>query len=67
MSLAGTQLLFSDRNLPIPPSTESTSPPPRVQNTIDRICWFPVYERGGGGTGAGGLRGERKTGLILET
>ncbi|RXN38338.1 hypothetical protein ROHU_001206 [Labeo rohita] len=23
---------------------ESASPPPRVQNTVDRIGWFPVYE-----------------------
>ncbi len=64
-----TSLLWTV-TFPVHQVLKSASPPSWVQNIIDRISGSPVYEsrRGGerGGTGAGGLIRERKTGFILD-
>ena len=43
MSLAGTSLLRTV-TFPVHQVLKSVSPSPRVQNTIDRISRFPIYE-----------------------
>ncbi len=68
MSLAGNPTsLLRTVTFPVHQVLESASPPPRVQIRLTEYVVPRLRDAAVGGTGAGGLRGERKTGLILET
>ncbi len=53
--------------LPVHQVLKSSSPPPRVQNTIDRIGGFPIYESRRGRNRSRRIKMRPKNGLILDT